>query len=114
MTQAEALCLTLLVEAVAGAGLGPWLRRPRWQVALCFVAASLCTHPVVWAANAALAAALPFAARAALLEVSVALVEAALAAVALRLAWRPALLAGVVANAASFGVGMGLWALGWA
>lgn len=52
--------------------------------------------------------------RAALLEVSVALVEAALGAAALRLAWRPALLAGVVANAASFGVGMGLWALGWA
>jgi hypothetical protein len=112
LTQAEALGLTLLVEAAVGAGLGRWLGRPRWQGGLCFVAASLCTHPLVWASNQALVGFLPFVARAAVLETTVSLVEAAMARLALGASWPRALGAGFVVNGASFGVGITVWFFG--
>lgn len=109
MTQAEALGLTLVVEAAVGATLGRWLARPRWQVALTFVAASLCTHPLVWQANERLIGTLAFPARAAVLETAVAVLEGAMAHLALRIGWGRGLAAGAAANASSFATGILLW-----
>jgi hypothetical protein len=109
MTQLEAMAATLAIEACAGALLAPKLGRQRWKVALVLVAGSLCTHPFAWASNQALAAHWAFAPRAALIEVVVAIVEGAMLALALRVAWRPALATGFAVNAASFGLGLLWW-----
>ncbi len=102
MTAGAALALTLAIEvpiAVLAGG------RPRTRVVFAALAASLLTHPLAWWANTAIP--LTFPVRAALIEVAVALVEAALYRTLVPLpAWR-ALLTSCLANGASFG--LGLW-----
>lgn len=109
MTQLQALGLTLIFEAAAGAAAARWLCRPAWQVALSFVAGSLCTHPMAWTSNAALAQWLDFAPRAAIVEVCVALVEGALLGFALRTSLGPSVAVATFVNSVSFGAGL----LGW-
>jgi uncharacterized membrane protein YdbT with pleckstrin-like domain len=112
MTQLQALGLTLVFEAVVAAAIARWARRPAWQVALTFVAGSLCTHPLAWTVNAALMPTFSFAPRAALIEVAVSLVEGALLAFALRMPVGRSMTMAAVVNAASFGLGLLGWWLG--
>ncbi len=113
VTQLQALALTLGIEAAAGALAARWIRRRAWQVALTFAAASLCTHPMAWTTNAALTPWMPFAPRAAIVEIAVALAEGAMLGFALRVRPGPAVLVATAVNAASFGVGLIIWWFGW-
>lgn len=109
MTQLTALALTLAIELAIGAplarALGP---RLGWgRIVLAVVAVSLVSHPFAWAANTLwLRPLLPFAERAALIEVGVVLLETALLAVVLPLAAPRAALVAFFMNAASFGFGL--------
>lgn len=103
MTQITALALSLAVEVPVALLLArrwaPWGR-----VAVVAIAATLLTHPFAWLANGWIP--LPFPPRAAIIEVSVAVVEAVIYARFVPLgAWRGALVS-AVANAASFGLGL--------
>ncbi len=118
MTQAEAAALTVVLEAGAGAALAPWLRRSaghaqasvaRAQAALACGLASALTHPFAWSANRALDAHLPFAERAAVIELAVVVAEATLFGFGLRLRPASALMLSFVCNGASFGFGLLAW-----
>ena len=119
MTQLHALALTLGIEGVIG-GL---LVRTWWalrgatllRAIVVIVAASLLTHPLAWTANRQWLGSLPFPIRAAIIELTVTLVEATILALALGRAtgmqpswWRCATVS-LCMNAASFGYG--LWRL---
>jgi hypothetical protein len=95
------MSLSILIETPVALLLGP--RRPR--TALASVAATLITHPILWAVWFPLRDHLSWAATAALLEGAVVLVEAVVYRVALGVSWGRALLISAAANAASFGLG---------
>lgn len=117
MTQTSALLLTLALEVpVALALAGPAARgATRWRRLLPIaVAASACTHPLLWLADAALARHLDWGARVAALEVAVVGVEAVVYAAAAGLGARRAVLVSVAANGVSLGVGLALYAWGLA
>lgn len=101
MTQLEAMSLSILIEVPVALALGP----RRLRTALAGVAATLITHPVLWAAWFPLRAHLSWAATAALLEGAVVLVESVVYRVALGVSWPRALWMSAAANAASFGMG---------
>ena len=114
MTQGAALLLTLAVELPVAAAL---LRRSREGHApalprlLAVVAlASLLTHPFAWRAAAALSPD-AYAAGAVLVELAVVAFEAAVLRALLPVGWRAAFVVALLANAASFGVGL---AVSWA
>lgn len=109
MGQGAALLLTLAVEIPVAAG---WLRRspegraialPRLLAVIAL--ASLLTHPLAWRAALALS---PdgYAAGVAAIEVVVLAVEAVLLRALLPIGWRAAFSAALLANVASFGVGL--------
>lgn len=110
MSQLEALAITLAVElavvAVFAIGLR-WWPRPAWSRALLVAAAaSLLSHPWAWWLNTTGLRALPFAERAAVIELGVVAVESIIYALAAGLPWRRAIVVAFVANAASFGLGL--------
>ena len=115
MGQLGALLLSLAIEvpaAVALARLARWLAPGQWRrLALTGVAATLLSHPFAWFGNRALAALLPFAPRAAVIESCVVLFEALLYWRLTPLALRRGLLVSLVANALSFGIGLLVYAL---
>ncbi|GMV39680.1 MAG: hypothetical protein AMXMBFR64_13960 [Myxococcales bacterium] len=103
MTQAEALALSLVVEVPVVLAVA---RRAcsAVRLALIAVAATLVTHPFAWLANGWIP--LPFAPRAALIEASVVVAEAVIYGRLVPLGAPRAALASVMANAASFAVGL--------
>lgn len=110
VTQPEALALTLALELPVVLGLGRLLSRPdapSWgRLLLAGLAASMLTHPLAWLANEQLAGALAFPPRAALIEIAVAAVEAAVLGWAVPLRAGIAAVVAVAANGASFGLGL--------
>lgn len=112
MTQVEALMLTIGIElpvAFAWFRLAGWLPREAWwRGVLVVVAVSLMSHPLAWQANEVWLRAWSFWPRAAVIEVGVVLVEAAILAWGLTLAARRAVIVSASMNAASFAVGL-LW-----
>ena len=110
MSQLEALALTLVVELAVVAAFAIGLRfwpRPAWPRALAIAAAaSLLSHPFAWWANTVALVTIPFHERAAIIELAVVGAEAILYAVAAGLSWPRAVVVALVANAASFGVGL--------
>ncbi len=93
---------------------GSWGRRSGespaalWRMLLLVVGVSLITHPFAWWSNRGLAPMMPFATRAALIELAVVVVEAVLLRGGLLLRWRAALTTSLVMNMASFGYGLWL------
>ncbi|MEM7156678.1 MAG: hypothetical protein AAF799_27770 [Myxococcota bacterium] len=119
MTHETALALTLTIEGIVGGGLLlGWLQLRRGELGrgiMIVLAASLLTHPAAWQANRVWLLSLPFPPRAAIIEVSVALVEAMILRFALRamiddgaerVTWARCLVVSFVMNAASFGYGL--------
>lgn len=105
MTQAVALLLTLLIETAVVIGLAVgarWRPLPRWIA--CAVCASLITHPFAWWAHGMLP--LPLWPRALLIEAAVVLVEAALYRALVPAPLPRALAVALIANGASFGIGV--------
>ena len=116
MTQSEALLLTLAIEVPIAVGLVAALRwtspRRLLLVAASSLAASTWTHPLLWMVEPLLAATIrDRALRLGLLEAGIALVEAAVYWLAAGLPPRRALLVSVVANGASLGAGLLIYAL---
>ncbi len=108
MSQLEAMLLSLLVEVPLALGLAALLRWTRGaelgRLALVALSATLISHPFAWFANEHLTIYWP--ARAAIIEVSVTLLEAALYAWLGRLGpWR-GLAVSALANGGSFGIGL--------
>ena len=113
MTQMEALAWTLGVEVpivVAIVAAARWAPGRLGLIALLSVAASCTTHPLLWLADGALQSSLSTPPRWALLESAVVLVESAFYAWPGGLGARQGFLLSLVANAASFGVGLLLYA----
>ena len=115
MTQWTALGLTLAIEVPI---VFAWIRfvsrdrdLPAAQLLAVAAAATLVTHPVVWYFNTVVLQPWPFAARAFVLETFAVVVEAAIYARFLNLSVRQATLLSLVANGASFGLGILAWAL---
>lgn len=111
MTQAQALILSIAIEAIVAFVV---VRGLRWggglPAALAATAGTLLTHPAVWWAVPRLEAGIGYAAALALAESGVVLAESVAYRYIGPLAWRRALLASLVANAASTGVGLGYYA----
>lgn len=101
MSQLGAMGRSILIEVPIALALGP--RLPRTAVAS--AAATLITHPLLWAAWFPMRQHLSWGATAALLEGAVVLVETGVYRLTLDLSWRRALLISAVANAASFAIG---------
>jgi hypothetical protein len=117
MSQSAALLLSLVTEALAALVLlrawgEEWGRATR--AALAAVLATLLTHPAAWAATLRLMDAIGYAAAVALVEAAVVLAESLAYRVLVPLPGRRALLASLVANGASAGLGLVLYALGLA
>lgn len=116
MTQTQALLASLALEVplVLGiaAGLG-WARgrRPLLRLLLVACAATLITHPFAWFGFRGLAPFLSYWPRAAVIEGAVAVTEGLLYARVAGLGARRGLVLGFVANAFSYGVGIGLFRL---
>lgn len=109
MSQLEAMLLSLAVEVPLALGLVALMRstteRAEWgRLALVAVAATLLSHPFAWFANEHLTIHWPV--RAAIIEVSVTVLEAVLYAWLGRLGLWRGLAVSTVANAGSFGVGL--------
>lgn len=110
MSQLQAMLLSLLIEvplAIGIVALLRWLPRAELKrLAVVAVAATLLSHPLAWAAGTWLQPRLGYVVMALIVETGVVALEAVLYA---RLAglgwWRGAALA-VLANGASFGVGL--------
>jgi hypothetical protein len=114
--QLLALALTLIIELPCAYPFGARISRereePRWRWPVIILSASLLTHPFAWWANEVGLIALPFWQRAAIIEVSVVILEAILYRFALPLQAKRAIGASLLANSASFGFGLLLYALG--
>lgn len=110
MTQLEALGLTVALELpIALAWFLPagWLpRRAWWRGALVVIAASLISHPLAWQANVVWLRGWGFWPRATVIELAVAVVEAAILAWGLSLPARRAVVVSTTMNACSFGGGL--------
>jgi len=101
----EGVEIPVVIVATRVLGLAAWRR-----AAIAFFA-SLATHPIVWFVIPELG--LGETARIGLSEVWAVVAEAILYAVALDgIGWRRASLASLVANSASFGIGLLMWKLG--
>jgi hypothetical protein len=115
VTQTQAFLLTLVVELPLVA-LGAWLSgAPRGRLGPLLVvalAANALTHPLLWIVDAALAATLATPHRWTLLETAVVVVEGSAYAAIARLGWARGLLLALLANAASFGAGLWIYAHG--
>jgi hypothetical protein len=115
MSQLEALGLTIAIEVVVALAIllgARWLPRAELARAGAIVAAaSLLSHPLAWQANTVWLRRLPFAERAAVIEIAVALIETVVLAFGLRIGWRRAAVIAVIANAVSFA--LGLWLTRW-
>jgi hypothetical protein len=114
VTQTQALLLTLAIEGPVAVAFVAWRRWAPGRlgiVAVASVAASLLTHPLLWLVDPLLHSSLDTPARWALLETSIALVEAGVYAVGAGLATGRALWTSVIANAASFGAGLVIYLL---
>jgi len=115
MSQLEALGLTIAIEAIVALALllgARWVPRAELGRTTAMVAAaSLLSHPLAWQANTVWLRALPFAERAAVIELAVAVVETVVLAFGLRLGWWRAAVVAFAANAASFA--LGLWLARW-
>jgi hypothetical protein len=112
MTQTEALILSLALEAAVAFALVCGLR---WgsgaRAALAAIVGTLFTHPLVWLSLPRLEVPLGYWWALALVEGGVVLVESLPYRLFVPLRWRRALLASLVANAASTGAGLGYYAL---
>jgi hypothetical protein len=112
MTQTAALTWSIAIEAVIALFL---VRGLRWgggmRAALAATAGTLVTHPVVWHAMPQLEVPLGYGLALALVESGVVLAESVAYRLIVKLAWQRALLASLVANAASTGAGLGYYAL---
>jgi hypothetical protein len=111
MTQWQAELLSLAIEAPAAllvTALGFRLpgARALVMVTLAAVAGTALTHPVVWNGVLALAPRIGWMAAVAALEVFAVAGETVVYRLATALSWRRAALVSLVANAASFGVGL--------
>lgn len=109
--------LTVAIEGIVGALLlFAWqgMRGRQLVVGVAILAAASClTHPLAWQANVTWLRTLPFAERAAVIELSVVVVEAVILNRASgwrqpeqRIAWWRALLVSLLMNGASFGYGL--------
>ncbi len=110
MTQAQAMLLSMAVEAAAAYGVVAWRRWPGRGpafAALAIMVATAITHPLLWNAALWLYDRASFAAGAIIAETAVVLAEAAIIAWIARLSPRHALVVSVLGNAAS--VAAGLW-----
>ena len=115
MSQTEALLLTMAIEVPIAVSLVAWRRWAPGRlaiVALASIAASVVTHPLLWLVDPMLHSSIDTPARWALLETAIVLVEAGVYAVGAGLTPRRALVTSFVANAASFGVGLVIYASG--
>lgn len=101
MTQLQAMTCSILIEVPVALALGP----RQLRTAAAGIAATLVTHPVLWAAWTPARGWLSYAATALLLEGAVVAVEAGIYRVTLPVSWGRAALISLAANAASFGVG---------
>lgn len=112
MSQLDALLLSLAVEVPLVIGglivLTDRDETPRWRIIAIALAATLLTHPLAWAASRTPMPGLSLWERAALIELSVVFAEGLLFALAIRVGASAAMLISLLANAASFGVGL-LW-----
>lgn len=103
MTQTTALILTLVIELPIAVGLARALGSRRdGLVAAAAVGASLLTHPILWMSADLLTTPLRLVGA----ELIVAAVETVAYALAAGLGWRKGLVVSVVANGASFGLGL--------
>lgn len=105
LTQAQALMITLSVEGALAALIGPRFGATRLRAAAAAVGGSLATHPFVWWGVLALwprygPAATP------LFEAAAVAVEAVGYRLIATQRWRDAALLSIIANAASWGVGI--------
>lgn len=109
--------LTLTIEGVVGGTLlFAWLGKRRQELAVgvaILVAGSCLTHPFAWRANTVWLRPMPFGTRAAIIELSVVALEAAILSYASgwrspddRIGWSQALLLSLLMNGASFGYGL--------
>lgn len=106
------MALSVAIEVPVALAVARYARPDLDLVRLLLVAvgATLITHPFAWAANERLL--LPTWPRLGLIEISVALVEGVMFATVGALGWRRGLLAGLIANATSFGIGLLIYAFG--
>lgn len=114
MSQSTALLLSLVTEALTALALvrawgEGWARAAR--AALAAVLATLLTHPLAWAAMLGLMDEIGYAAAVALVEAAVVLMESLAYRLLVPLPGGRALLASLVANGASAGLGLLLYAL---
>lgn len=114
--QLLALAITLAIELPCAYPFGAKLDRareePAWRWPAIIMAASLLTHPIAWWSNEVGLVTLPFWQRALVIELTVVMAEALLYRVAMPLPTKRALGASLLANSASFGFGLLLYALG--
>ena len=113
MTQTEAFLLTLAIELPVAIGLATGLRWAPGSVlrlAASALAASALTHPILWIVDPLLGPAIATPVRWGLLESAIALVEAAVYRAGAGLPARRALAVSIAANAASFAVGLIVYA----
>lgn len=115
MTQLQALATSILIEAIIVASLLSMTASvetkrkemlARWFAIGCCL--TLVTHPLAWRANTAWLVAMPFGARATVIEVSVTLIEGAILWLLCSRRMITCQLISAAANGTSFGVGL-LW-----
>lgn len=115
MTQTTALLLSIAIEAVTAALLMRlWRSGNAARAALAATAATLATHMAVWKAVPAMAGAVGYWPAMLLAELAVVMAEAPAYRLIVPLDWRAALGASLIANAASAGIGLALYASGLA
>jgi hypothetical protein len=112
MTQFVALLLSILIEAAVAAALVAALRWGNgFRAATAAIIGTLATHWLAWWAAPPLEALFGYAAAAAAAETMVVLAESVVYLFVASLPYRRALATSLVANAASFGLGLALYAL---
>ena len=113
MSQITALVLSVVIELPIVLGViavARVERRLSWPALIAvIVSATLLTHPIIWHLNHSLAGTVDFWTRIAFLEAGVVAAEAAIFVFFAGLKFRVAFVASLLANAASFGVGITWW-----
>jgi hypothetical protein len=110
MTQLEAMALTLAIEATAAAALAPAFARTALKCAAAAIAASIVTHPILWAVHADARALFGAMTTPALEAMVIAAETIAYRAVATP-RWDEAALLSLLVNAASWGAGVLIYEL---
>lgn len=113
MTQTAAFVATLAIEVPFAVWICSRMAAPRPRlpdVALAAVAATACTHPLLFLADSALSAAVPTPARWAMLETAVVAAEALILAAAAGLGARRGVAVSAATNALSFAAGLAWYA----